>query len=83
MINNNENNKDKASLLGIGLDNKDGHKRITKGENFAILGGSEETHDKLVETSIKFNEKLTSKGKRIENLSKSEFIDMINESKPN
>lgn len=30
-------------MLGIGLDNKDGHKRITKGDNFMLVGGSEET----------------------------------------
>ena len=27
-------------MLGIGLDNKDGHKRITKGDNFMLVGGS-------------------------------------------
>jgi len=30
-----------AGLLGVGLDNADGHKRITTGERFAIVGGSE------------------------------------------
>jgi hypothetical protein len=29
-----------AALLGVGLDNADGHKRITTGEKFLILGGS-------------------------------------------
>ncbi len=72
-------NQPKASLVGIGFDNKDGHKRITKGENFNIYGGSEETHDKMVETSIKVNEKLDSKGKSLEDLSKNEFIDIISE----
>jgi len=34
-----------AGLLGVGLDNTDGHKRITQGDKFAIVGGSSETHE--------------------------------------
>ena len=79
MVTSNSKNQPKASLIGLGLDNKDGHKRVTKGDNFYVYGGSEETHEKMVETSIKFNEKLDSKGKRIEDLSKNEFIDMISD----
>ena len=30
----------KAWLLGLGLDGKDGHTRITTGENFKLVGGS-------------------------------------------
>jgi len=75
-----ENSKDqKAMLVGIGLDNKDGHKRVTKGENFYLAGGSEETHERMAETAIKFNEKLKAKGKRLEDVSKNEFIDIISE----
>lgn len=69
----------KALLMGVGLDNKDGHKRITKGENFYLVGGSEETHERMTETAIKVNEKLDSKGKRLEDVSKEEFIDIISE----
>lgn len=69
----------KALLLGVGMDNKDGHKRVTKGDNFFLVGGSEETHDKMAETAIKVNEKLKSKGKRLEDVSKEEFIDIISE----
>ena len=33
-----KNNKQKPSkLLGLGLDNKDGHKRITQAERFSIV----------------------------------------------
>lgn len=75
-----ENPKDrKAMLFGVGLDNKDGHKRVTKGDNFYLAGGSEETHERMAETAIKFNEKLKSRGKRLEEVSKNEFIDLISE----
>ena len=71
--------KRKALLLGVGLDNEDGHVRVTKGENFRLLGGSEETHGRMTETAIKVNEKLRDRGKQLENVDKSEFRDLIQE----
>ena len=70
----------RSSILGVGLDNKDGHARVTKGENFHIVGGSEETHERLTETVIKVNEKLDAKGKTLEQVSKEEFYDILHES---
>ena len=80
MVNHSRENKPKAGLIGIGLDNKDKHTRITKGDNFYLHGGSEETHEQMVETTVKFNEKLDAKGKQLEDLSKNEFLDMMSES---
>ena len=67
----------KAHLLGLGLDNRDGHVRITKGENFTILSGSEPTHERMQELCIKFNEKLERRGKKLEDLSKTEITDLL------
>ncbi|MBO5668152.1 MAG: hypothetical protein J6S43_03410 [Lentisphaeria bacterium] len=78
MLNNDDEAK-KALLLGIGLDNQDGHKRVTRGDNFYLAGGSEETHERMTETVIKFNEKLARKGKHLQELSKEEFRDMMRE----
>ena len=69
----------KKMLLGVVLDNQDGHKRITKGENFCLVGGSEETHESMTETAVKFNEKLSRKGKTLDDLSRDEFLDMMQE----
>jgi len=66
-------------MLGVGLDNQDGHKRITKGDNFYLVGGSEESHERMTETAIKVNEKLSSKGKTLEDISEKEFIDIVRE----
>ena len=68
-----------AMLLGLGLDNKDGHRRLTKGDNFCLVGGSEETHERMTETAIKFNEKLARKGKDLRELAPEEFRDMMRE----
>ncbi len=69
----------KAMLLGLGLDNKDGHRRLTKGDNFCLVGGSEETHERMTETAIKFNERLARKGKALGELAPEEFRDMMRE----
>lgn len=66
-------------LLGVGLDNTDGHKRYTKGEDFVLMGGSEETHEKMTETAIKVGEKLARRGKNIRTASEEELRDIFGE----
>ena len=68
----------KAVMLGVGLDS-DGKKRITTGPNFALVGGSQETHEVMTEKVIKINEKLKSKGKQLEEISRAEFDDIAHE----
>ncbi len=75
--------KSKAALLGVGLDNKDGHTRVTRGENFVLAGGSHETHELMQEQCIKFNEKLSRRGKQLEQLQRNEFLDLAAECKMN
>lgn len=75
--------KNKAALLGLGLDNDDGHVRVTRGENFHLMGGSAETHEDMQEKCIKFNEKLQDRGKRLEDLERREFIDLAGECRMN
>jgi len=65
----------KAVMVGLGLDS-DGHKRVTTGPNFALVGGSKETHEEMTEKVIKINEKLNAAGKRLENVSRQEFDDI-------
>lgn len=67
--------KRKAVMLGVGLDS-DGHKRLTSGSNFVLVGGSQETHEVMTEKVIKINEKLSSKGKSLEEVSREEFDDI-------
>lgn len=65
----------KALMLGLGLDS-DGHKRVTAGPNFVLLGGTEETHEVMTEKVVKINEKLAAKGKQLEQVSREEFEDI-------
>ena len=68
-----------ALLLGLGLDNQDGHVRVTQGDNFHLIGGSRDTHEQMQEQAIKFNEKLSDKGKTLESVSREEFLDLARE----
>lgn len=70
--------KRKARILGLGLDS-DGHKRITSGDNFTLVGGTQETHEVMTEKAIKLNEKLKARGKQLETVSKEEFDDIAHE----
>jgi hypothetical protein len=70
--------KHKAVILGVGLDS-DGHKRITTGDNFALVGGTEDTHERMTEKALKINEKLRERGKQLEEVSREEFDDIARE----
>ena len=70
------------SLLGIGLDNDDGHKRITTAEDFAILGGSAKTHEHLTETAIKTFEELKHRGKTIGEVERAELEEIVHKVRP-
>jgi hypothetical protein len=65
----------KAMLLGVGMDS-DGHKRLTQGPNFVLVGGSKETHQDMTEKVVKINEKLAKKGKELETVTHEEFEDI-------
>ena len=75
--------KDKEKILGfigLGLDNKDEHQRITSSEHFYLVGGSEETHERMQDTAIRFSDSLEKKGKRLEDTCPQEAIDMLRDS---
>lgn len=76
------NRKQSVHLLGVGLDNEDGHKRLTRAEKFSIVGGSEETHEKMTETLIKTVEDLKVKGKELESTDTRELAEIIQKNTP-
>ncbi len=74
--------KAKAGLLGVGLDNEDGHKRITRGEQFVLVGGSDETHGRMTETVIKTFEELKRRDRRLETVDPRELAEIVHKSTP-
>ena len=69
-----------AALLGVGLNNQDEEEtRLTKGENYLLVGGSKQTHEIMQETAVRVNEQLEKKGKRLADLEPEEFRDVMSE----
>jgi hypothetical protein len=64
-------------FLGVGLDNKDEHKRITRSEEFLLVGGSDETHENMQDIAIRFAESLKNRGKRLQDAEVSEVLDLL------
>ncbi len=73
---------DPAHLLGLGLDHHDGHKRITQGEQFTLVGGSQETHERMTETVVKTFEDLKHRGKDLREVEARELRDIIQKNTP-
>lgn len=72
----------KAGLLGVGLDGDDGYKRITQGEQFHLVGGSEETHGRMTEAVIKTFEELKRRDRRLETVDPRELAEILHKSTP-
>jgi hypothetical protein len=70
--------KPRAVILGVGLDS-DGHKRVTAGPNFALVGGSKDTHEQMTEKVIKINEQLKKRGKELHQVGREEFDEIAQE----
>lgn len=68
-----------AAILGVGFDNNDGQTRLTRGKNFLLVGGSQDTHAMMQETAVKVNEKLDQRGKHLEEVSVRELRDICQE----
>ena len=73
------NNPQVVGFIGVGLDNQDGHQRMTRSEHFLLVGGSEDTHGKMQETAVKFTEALENKGKTLQETTLEEIIDLFHD----
>lgn len=71
--------KQVLGFLGVGLDNTDGHQRLTQAEHFLLVGGSEETHERMQDAAIRFGEKLRRRGKKLPETPPEEAIDLLRE----
>ena len=71
-----------SGIIGLGLDNEDGHKRITSGEKFILVGGSADTHERMTETVVKTFEELKRRDKVLENVDPRELGEIIEKSQP-
>jgi hypothetical protein len=73
------NDKRIVGFLGVGLDNQDGHQRLTRSDHFVLVGGSAETHERMQDTAIRFDEALERRGKALQETSPEEALDLLRE----
>jgi hypothetical protein len=66
----------RSYLLGIGLDGRDGHFRVTRSEDFQILGGSEKTHRRMQEKMMRLEEELARDDRTIASLKPDDYEDI-------
>ena len=66
-------------ILGLGLDSDDGHRRVTQTDEMVLVGGSEQTHERMQETAIRFGEELDKRGKALPETTVREAIDLLRE----
>ena len=69
-------------ILGVGLDNEAGHKRLTTGDKFILVGGSQDTHERMTETMVKTFEELKRRDKQLETVDPRELGEIIHKSSP-
>ncbi len=70
-----------VGLIGVGLDSKDGHVRLTRADEMLLLGGSQETHEVMQDVAIRFGKSLRKRGKRLRDASVDEVIDLLRDAK--
>ena len=63
------------------IDGDDGQRRITRGPNFYLVGGSQRTHEHLTKIAVKINEKVDERDKRLEDINARELSQIVEEVK--
>ena len=64
-------------LLGVGFDAEDGHVRITQGENYDVLMGSDQSHEYIQQLLQKIEDGLNKKGIGLDDLSPEQLGELV------
>lgn len=64
-------------LLGVGFDADDGHVRITKGESYDVLMGSEESHEYIQQLIQRIEDELKARSMSLDDLTPEEFGEFV------
>ena len=63
----------RAVLVGLGLDDADGHVRYTRGECFELYGGSESAHDEMQRRAKIIREEIARLGISLDRMTYEQF----------
>lgn len=64
-------------LLGVGFDEDDGHIRITSGDKFDVLMGSDESHEYITKLIMKIEAELDERGLILDEMSPEKFNEIV------
>jgi len=64
-------------IYGFGMDNKDGHKRVTRGAAFDLFSGSEASHEEMQALCVLLDEEFRARGSSLEEATKEEVIALV------
>lgn len=66
-------------IIGFGLDNDDGHTRITRGDAFELFDGSEKSHEEMAALCQILDEAFRDRGGSLATASKEEIKALVEE----
>ena len=64
-------------LLGVGFDAEDGHVRITAGDKFDVIMGSDESHEYITKLIMKIEVELEAQGLNLDELSPEQLGEIV------
>jgi len=71
-----------SKIVGLGGNSGDGHIRITNGDGYQLVQGSEQTHDDMIKWCEEINQRLARLNKSMHQLSVDEFMALAREAAP-
>lgn len=74
---NGSNQKKVVGLLGVGFDHQDGHVRITQGDRYQVLMGSEASHSELQKLCSQIEQAVRESGRELDDYTAEEFVELI------
>ena len=64
-------------LLGVGFDADDGHVRITSGEKYDVLMGSDESHDYITQLISRIEAEIERRGLNLDSITPEELGEIV------
>jgi hypothetical protein len=66
----------KAAIIGLGLDGRDSHQRLSTGALGLLVGGSAETHTEMLEILLRLEAELDRRGRSLADLTPPELAEI-------
>ncbi len=67
----------RAVVVGLGLDDAEGHVRYTRGESYHLYGGSEAAHEEMQRRARVIHEELSKRGISLERMTREQYEQLL------